>query len=254
MNLILQSPLRPQFNGIIMLNQGFGTNNNDFYRQLGLKGHNGLDMYTQNYTDGNAPVTAAHDGYVISDATKDSDTGGRRVWIESEETEIDSRKCKIRTVYFHLKSARVSISDDLNDIKNFDKYNQREHKGQYFVRAGAEVGIANNTGKYTTGAHLHFGMYICWKRDDGTYQENFNNGYGGAEDPQPYLIDDHIYQLPSDMGNGTYWRNGKVISRSEVDKYMRPELKEQANAYYLAYKAAKLFLSSLMARYLSGKS
>ena len=250
----LQSPLRPQFNGIVMLNQAFGTNNNDFYRQLGLKGHNGLDMYTQNYTDGNAPVTAAHDGYVISDATKDSDTGGRRVWLESEETEIAGRKCKIKTVYFHLKSARVSISDDLSDSKNFDKYNQDKHKGRHFVRAGAEVGIANNTGQYTTGAHLHFGFYPCWKQTDGTYREEFENGYAGAQDPQPYLQDDHIYQLPAGIGNGTYWWNGKTVLRNQLDTLMRPELKVQAEQYYSAYRAVKLFLASLMARYLSGKS
>lgn len=250
----MQSPLKPQVNGIILLNQGFGTNANDFYRQLGLKGHNGLDMFTQNYDNGNSPVTAAHDGYVISDATKDTDAGGRRVWLISDETEIDGRKCKVKTVYFHLKSARVSTSHDLTNPANFDKYNQRDHKGQYWVRKGSEVGIANNTGKYTTGAHLHFGMYILWKREDGSYREDFTNGFDGAVDPQPYLIDDMIYQLPVGIGNGYYWRNGKQIVRSEVDEYLLPHLKEQADQYYTTYAANKLFLKSLWARYLQSKS
>lgn len=257
MSFTLQTPLRPQIIfGTVMLNQAFGSNNNDFYRQLGLKGHNGLDMFTQDYDNGNAPVFAAHDGFVISDATKDTDTIGRRVWLESEETEIDGRKCKIRTVYFHLKSAFVSISDNINDPKNFDKYNQEkpQYKGKFFVKAGQLVGYANNTGQYTTGPHLHFGFYPCWKQPNGIFKMNEGNGYAGAEDPQPYLIDNHIYHLPVMIGPGTHWYNGKIILRSEIDTYMRPELKVQREQYYTSYRAAKLFLASLMARYLSTKS
>lgn len=250
----MQSPLKPQVNGIILLNQMFGTNANDFYRQLGMIGHNGLDMYTQNYQDGNAPVMAAHDGYVISDATKDTDESGRRVWLISDETEIDGRKCKVKTVYFHLKAARVSTSHDLNNPANFDKYNQDTHKGQYWVKKGAEIGTANNTGKYTTGAHLHFGMYICWKRADGSYSEDFGNGYQGAVNPQPYLLDDMIYQLPVGIGNGYYWKNGKTLVRSQIDSELSPFYKEQADRYYTSYRAAKLFLSNLYSRYLSTKS
>ena len=209
-------------------------------------------MFTQNFQDGHAPVTASHDGYVISDATKDTDAGGRRVWLISDETEINGRACKIKTVYFHLKSARVSISDDLS--KNYDKYNQREHPGKYWVRKGSEVGVANNTGKYTTGAHLHFGMYICWKRENGTFTEDYANGYDGAVNPQPYLIDDNIYQLPAGIGNGTYWKNGKVILRSQLDSEMSQFWKDEADRYYSSYKANKLFLQSLWARYLQSKS
>ncbi len=250
----MQSPLKPQINGIILLNQAFGTNANNFYKELGMIGHNGLDMYTQNFGDGNAPVTAAHDGYVISDASKDTDASGRRVWIISDEVEIDGRKCKVKTVYFHLKSARVSTHHDLNNSIYFDRYNQDKHKGKYWVRAGSEVGIANNTGKYTTGAHLHFGMYICWKRADGSYIEDTGNGYGGAVNPQLYLLDDFVYQLPIGIGNGYYWKNGKLITRAELDDAISPYLKEQADNYYTSYKAAKLFLSSLYSRYLATKS
>lgn len=117
-----------------------------------------------------------------------------------------------------------------------------------------EVGVANNTGKYTTGAHLHFGMYICWKRADGSFTEDFSNGFAGAVDPIPYFTDSNIFQLPIGMGNGYYWKNGKQILRSQLDAEMMPHLKEQADQYYTSYRENKLFLKSLWARYLQSKN
>ena len=63
MNLLL--PVRD-----IRINQGFGLNYLDFYKQWGLNGHNGVDF--EAYTG--CPVTSAHEGKVVF-AGKDNDGG-----------------------------------------------------------------------------------------------------------------------------------------------------------------------------------
>jgi len=129
--------------------QGFGENANDFYRQLGLKGHNGIDYVAPKGTR----VCAAHDGKItkVYNKISSSRTIGYGIWLTHPEGWT--------TVYYHLDDAPVII-------------------GQEF-KAGDDMAPADNTGEYTTGDHLHFGLYPAIM--------DKNNGYGGAIDPLKYF-------------------------------------------------------------------
>jgi len=143
----LRLPLKDVF-----VTQPFGRNYVDFYTKLGLKGHNGIDFRTRS----GCPVYAAHDGKVTFSG-KDGG-GGVAVYLLNEEGHFE-------TLYYHLLETKV-------------------RKGK-MVKAGELVGLADNTGQYTTGDHLHFGMKFL---DDNNFNTiNLNNGYRGAVDPSPYF-------------------------------------------------------------------
>lgn len=188
----LQCPIPKKYynkNGKVELTQLFGENRNDFYRQLGLPGHNGVDfrtkftwMWIQNWFSGRTetgvderkgiiPILASHNGYLQMPLNNDR-TRGVYQKILSDEVEIDGKKCKVETVYFHLDRVRRYVGDGI------DKEN--------YVRAGSIIGYSDNTGVYTTGAHLHWGMKILWKQSNGTYKET-NDAYKGYVDPLKYV-------------------------------------------------------------------
>ena len=93
MKLQLFYPCKP-----FSLNQGFGENKVDFYKNRGLKGHNGWDFYAP---DG-VIVRAAHDGVVI--ATGYDGSGGLSVELRTVESfEYKGKNNYFRTLYYHLK-------------------------------------------------------------------------------------------------------------------------------------------------------
>lgn len=47
------------------------------------------------------------------------------------------------------------------------------------------IAHTDNTGKYTTGSHLHFGFKLLDNNNLNTI--NYNNGYLGAVNPAPYF-------------------------------------------------------------------
>ena len=210
--MILSQPTRQQRSGEVVLTQLFGENLVPFYSQLGLKGHNGWDLFTGRYQDGKAPIYASHDGYVVSDKLAQSDTAGRFVRLLSDEMIIDGKPCKILTVYFHLSSARIGIQDALWSPWFWKKPEQR------YVKAGILIGYGGNTGQYTTGPHLHFGLYILWKKSEGVYQSDTSNGYDGAVDPMPYMTDNTVYTKNTDT-----YLNGKKVAWSVAKPYLKPE-------------------------------
>jgi len=142
----LQTPLRD-----ISVNQPFGVNYVDFYQKLGMTGHNGLDFKAQ---DG-CPCYAANDG-IVTVAGEDSQ-GGRQVVIWD-------RVNNFITIYYHLADWTVSVNDD--------------------VKTGDLIGYTDNTGIYTTGGHLHFGLKFVNNKGNTL---NKSNGTLGAVDPSSYF-------------------------------------------------------------------
>jgi murein DD-endopeptidase MepM/ murein hydrolase activator NlpD len=143
--------------------QGFGENANDFYRQLGLKGHNGIDYVAPKGTR----ICAAHDGKVtkVYNKISSSRTIGYGIWLTHPEGWT--------TVYYHLDDAPVII-------------------GQEF-KAGEDMAPADNTGEYTTGDHLHFGLYPA-----NINKENLNTMLKTVQPKN----DNRVYAV---MGGNYYW-------------------------------------------------
>ena len=142
----LKKPLKQ-----IYITQPFSENYANFYQLLGLKGHNGIDFACNR----GIQCFAAHRG-LVTWAGEGSDGGiGCTIWED---------KKKFKTIYYHFKSVSVKEGD--------------------WVEAGEEIGRCDNTGKYTTGDHLHFGLKMT---DDIGRTINYQNGYKGAIDPKPYF-------------------------------------------------------------------
>ena len=160
MKLELYYPIKPW-----LLTQGFGGNS-ELYKEYGIKGHNGLDIFAPNTPP--AKVYAAHDGEVVY-AGVDSNEGWGVVVRTLEPKEYKEGTAYFKSIYWHM-------------VKEFPvKVGQK-------VKAGDFIGYADNTGK-STGAHLHFGLkpqargendWTWWNLEQG-------NGFAGAIDPTPYF-------------------------------------------------------------------
>jgi len=136
------------------INQKFGENANSFYAQLGQKGHNGVDFGTKEFEDLRYDVD--QDGVVVNLSL--SPTAGFGITIDTEG---------YRHIYWHLKSMCVKVGD--------------------VVKLGNLIGVTDNTGIYTTGPHLHRGLYQTTKDVNGKASViNKTNGYDGAVDLMPF--------------------------------------------------------------------
>jgi murein DD-endopeptidase MepM/ murein hydrolase activator NlpD len=135
------------------INQKFGENANDFYAQLGLKGHNGIDFGTKVTEELRYDVD--QEGVVIGLSL--SPTAGFGITIDTDG---------YRHIYWHLKSMSVKVGD--------------------VVKLGNVLGWTDNTGLYTTGPHLHRAIYQTVKDVNGKASViNKDNGYDGAIDFLP---------------------------------------------------------------------
>lgn len=143
---MLRLPLRN-----ISVNQPFGVNFLDFYKKMGLNGHNGVDFRA--YTG--FTCYAAHAGEVLFAGAGGDGGIGVELW---------SRELGIKTIYYHFSDSTVIAGEK--------------------VQAGQIIGHCDNTGLYTTGDHLHFGFKFVDK-DGNTL--NWENGFKGAVDPTPYF-------------------------------------------------------------------
>jgi len=171
----------------IKVNQPFGMNFVDFYKKLGMLGHNGVDFSAKIGTE----CYASHNGEV-SWAGTDGD-GGISVTLIDKENHF-------KTIYYHLEKVSCKIGD--------------------IVNAGDLIGYCDNTGKYTTGSHLHFGLKFL---DDNNFNTlNYHNGYFGAVDPAPYF---------------TMAYNGFQIGAKDYDK---------SKCYQRYYRIAKRNLANEM--------
>lgn len=146
------------------INQKFGENANSFYATLGLKGHNGLDLFAYH----GQPVRAAHNG-IVTFAGEDGSAGYGVVIRTEDKREYNGGEAHIKSIYWHL-------------IPNIPvRAGQR-------VNVGDIIGYADNTGM-STGDHLHFGCKPVMQGEQDWQWNNIEkgNGYFGAIDPLPYM-------------------------------------------------------------------
>ncbi len=137
----------------VFITQGFGENP-QVYAQFGLKGHDGIDLRTR-FIDsplGRRYVTAAAIG-VVEDVRFDVKGYGIHIRLRHPDGSL--------TIYGHLTKPYVS-------------------RGQK-VSQGDRIGLTGNSG-FSTGPHLHFEY-----RPAG-WEKNTTNGFGGAVDPIPFLV------------------------------------------------------------------
>jgi murein DD-endopeptidase MepM/ murein hydrolase activator NlpD len=127
--------------------------NQEYYNKIGLKGHNGWDFAVPVGT----PVYATHDG-VIQFAGIDS--------VYSLTVSVCSPDNSFITLNCHLSESKVVVGDK--------------------VKRGDLIALSGNTGRYTNGPHLHFGVRPM--------PANMDNGYNGADDPIHYF--DGTYPEP----------------------------------------------------------
>ncbi len=106
------------------ISQRWGENA-EYYAQLNMKGHNGVDFACVIGT----PIYACHDG-TIQFSGVDS--------VRSLTVCIDSTDGSLRTLYCHLSVTDMKV-------------------GQV-VKRGDLIAMSGNTGSFTTGPHLHLGV------------------------------------------------------------------------------------------------
>lgn len=141
------------FDNNFTITQFFGQNDVVDYRPFGMVGHNGVDFIPQGSQSWN--VKSVSDGLVINASF---DTGGFGNMVEILS---DGKKW----IYAHLNNYHVQRG-------------QRVTKGQV-------IGVMGNTGN-SKGAHLHLGLKLT---DSNGNSLNKINGYFGAIDPLPYLVE-----------------------------------------------------------------
>lgn len=190
---VLNSPIPKKYQnnrGTVMVTQLFGENLVPWYS----KGHPAWDLKTKGVLQftyhnikgfvmgsrvskseeaGSITLQASHSGTVLWSGA-DPLGGGNCVRLLSDEVLINGMEAKIETLNYHLDSCYVEIGQS--------------------VRDRAIIGLAGNTGKYTTGAHDHFGVRPHWKMADGKYEPHYGNGFNGYVNPLQFMADGTIYQ------------------------------------------------------------
>lgn len=157
----------------IDINQPFGANYLSWYRQWGLRGHNGIDFTSRI----GCSVYACHPGKVTV-CGFDND-GGReiRIWNEKE---------RYLTIYYHLDEFLCKEGD--------------------IIEVGQMIAKSGNSGRWTTGPHLHLGM----KFTDGEGNTiNQGNGYLGCVNPGLYFK----YTFDRQEFNNKDWDKPNVYHR-----------------------------------------
>jgi murein DD-endopeptidase MepM/ murein hydrolase activator NlpD len=140
------------------ISQKFGQNLCDFYAKLGLRGHNGVDYIALIGTELRFNCDAR--GEVIE--VDSNMTYGKKIVIMTKD-KISGKLYK--HYYGHLLDFAVKEGD--------------------FVDTGDLLGRCDNSGIYTTGSHLHYGLYEC---TINAQTMNIANGYGGAIDPVRWYV------------------------------------------------------------------
>lgn len=137
------------------INQFFGENRVSFYKDLGMKGHNGIDWFAPDGTCLYASITGE-----IAWVSPENDNGYGKAIILIGDEDDDGKALSI--IYGHLQYIFVRAGD--------------------LVKEGDLIGTCDNTGKYTTGAHLHEGVIQLEKMKGGLTQYWLRREYGYKQD------------------------------------------------------------------------
>lgn len=136
-----------------LISQKWGENP-EFYKTIGMKGHNGWDLAVPVGT----PIYSTIDGTVFY-AQVDG-TEAKTIAINTLDLfDYNVGQVQFQTLYTHLSDIKVSV-------------------GQ-IVKKGQLIGLSGNTGRYTTGPHLHYGIHPVINN----VSIEAGNGYNGAVDP-----------------------------------------------------------------------
>ena len=128
---------------VAVLNQAFGSNP-DIYKQFGMKGHNGFDLYAKDNTCLYSPLDSK-----VTEVQLDPNGYGNHLRLVQDGNEH---------VFGHLASVFVKVGDT--------------------VKEGQLVALTDNTG-FSTGSHLHWGKRLL---DKSGSVLNYNNGFFGYVD------------------------------------------------------------------------
>ncbi len=152
--------------------------------------HKGIDIQTK---QDDVLATENH-GKVVAVNQNAHTAGGKSVALEYQRENGD--KCQIN--YLHLSSVDVKIGDE--------------------VKAGQKIGVSGNTGRRTTGEHLHFGV-----------KQITANGTSRDIDPAAYLVEigqKGNIQLQA-LSNGTdllgKYKEVAPGKSSQIDTTLSPE-------------------------------
>lgn len=146
-----------------IITQGFGISKTkpeliSLYNSIGLLAHNGFDYSAK---DGQPIYFDVSCKGKVNYISNDINLG---FGIEILTEDIDGI---FKHRYWHLKSMVTKVGQE--------------------VESGDLIGYADNTGKYTTGTHLHRDLKKCIIKENGIVETiNKNNGYLGAIDIQPF--------------------------------------------------------------------
>lgn len=182
----------------VFVTQSFAQNLNPAYLQAGQKGHGGIDFRAYH----GQPVYASHDGTCFPTV---DDHGGNGIVLQA-----DPIYKNFFTIYWHLILDNAVVQT-----------NQK-------VKAGDLLGYADSTGQ-STGDHLHFGLTI--------YPADYNNGYQGHIDPQPYFNGKYAEEINNPVPIPPKYQFTKVLRL----KAWSNDVKQ----LQLALKAQSLYLGAI---------
>lgn len=189
------------------ITQPFGANYVDFYKPLGLKGHNGIDFSAKVGT----PIYAVADGYVEAHGSKDDPGYGISVWLY------------------------VKIEDDIRLEVISGHCSEVVKTGN--VKAGDVIALSGNTGR-STGPHVHFGVRPQVLQN-GKWTYDAGNGYAGCVDPAP-MFEHDTFASPVSLRYGQRKDNGREFAFMPARvwffaKYKRLFSTDELNALIYGY-------------------
>ncbi len=138
------------------------TDYEDFYKTVGLSGHNGEDWMSYDGEPCYFPVDINGVTWYAK-SEKDNNGGVGLDVISREKITLDKRTDYLKIRFWHLKS--VEVSDDSE------------------ISFGQFIAKCDSTGA-SSGHHIHFSMKWCTK--DGVALDK-DNGYYGAVDFSPWF-------------------------------------------------------------------